>query len=247
MDLRALRHALAEAASSDATVDVMSREIKAFGFDGFDAFSIVKDSIDAPWQPFNAFACDYGLARIQEYLDAGWYHTDPGIQEMGRRIAPFEYVSFLKSSPANSAVLGQKALLLAAGVRRAWCVPVNTVERIQGVTWYQRGSGPEREGAFSDAEFWVQAASTVFLEDFLPKAIQAKAEKLLANAPPSMTPREADCLHWVAQGKTNWEIASILGVSENTVRYHLKNAYKKLGANSRGSAVKRAMRSGAVS
>ena len=58
--------------------------------------------------------------------------------------------------------------------------------------------------------------------------------------------RETDCLHWAARGKTNWEIGEILKISENTVRYHLKNAFSKLKTNSRSSAVSRAIQSGII-
>lgn len=46
---------------------------------------------------------------------------------------------------------------------------------------------------------------------------------------PDLTPREEEIMRWVAEGKTNWEISIILGVSLNTVKFHLKNVYQKLG------------------
>ncbi len=42
--------------------------------------------------------------------------------------------------------------------------------------------------------------------------------------------REVECLLWAAQGKTAWEISTILSISERTVRFHLDNAGKKLDA-----------------
>ena len=45
-------------------------------------------------------------------------------------------------------------------------------------------------------------------------------------------------MRWVAEGKTNWEISVILGVSLNTVKFHLKNIYEKLGGvENRWSAI----------
>ena len=45
-------------------------------------------------------------------------------------------------------------------------------------------------------------------------------------------------MRWVAEGKTNWEISVILHVSLNTVKFHLKNTYQKLGGvENRWSAV----------
>lgn len=54
----------------------------------------------------------------------------------------------------------------------------------------------------------------------------------------SLTPREEEIMKWVAEGKTNWEISIILKVSLNTVKFHLKNVYQKLGGvENRWSAI----------
>lgn len=52
-----------------------------------------------------------------------------------------------------------------------------------------------------------------------------------------LTAREQLVAHWLIQGKTNWEIARILGVSEATAKYHVANILAKLKANSRQLAV----------
>ena len=56
-----------------------------------------------------------------------------------------------------------------------------------------------------------------------------------------LTPRETECLRWVAQGKTNWEMARILVVSEHGITYHLRNVMGKLQVSSRHQAVRRAV------
>ena len=52
-----------------------------------------------------------------------------------------------------------------------------------------------------------------------------------------LTVRERECLAWVAKGKTNWDISQILRITERTVQYHIENAKKKLGADTRLQAV----------
>jgi DNA-binding CsgD family transcriptional regulator len=49
------------------------------------------------------------------------------------------------------------------------------------------------------------------------------------SKPLTLTDREAEIMRWVAEGKTNWEISVILHVSLNTIKFHLKNVYQKLG------------------
>ncbi len=58
--------------------------------------------------------------------------------------------------------------------------------------------------------------------------------------PLGLTPREAEVLAWVAQGKTNDETARILGLSPRTVAKHLEMIYQELGAENRTVAAARA-------
>ena len=56
-----------------------------------------------------------------------------------------------------------------------------------------------------------------------------------------LTPREAEVLLWVAQGKTNPETATILGIRPYTVRTHLERIFAKLGVETRHAAGLRAI------
>lgn len=54
---------------------------------------------------------------------------------------------------------------------------------------------------------------------------------------PALTDREFTVLDWLKEGKTNWEIAAILEISERTVKFHVANIREKLSASSRSHAV----------
>lgn len=56
-----------------------------------------------------------------------------------------------------------------------------------------------------------------------------------------LTPREAEVLFWVARGKTNDEIATVLGIGLTTVKKHLESTYAKLGVENRTSAAAMAL------
>ena len=56
-----------------------------------------------------------------------------------------------------------------------------------------------------------------------------------------LTPRAAEVLLWVAQGKANGDIAAILGMSESTVKKHLVEIFEKLGVENRSAAGLRAL------
>ena len=54
---------------------------------------------------------------------------------------------------------------------------------------------------------------------------------------PLLTRRELEILRFVARGHTNGEVARALWVTDETVKYHLANVYRKLGVSSRLEAV----------
>lgn len=91
----------------------------------------------------------------------------------------------------------------------------------------------------------------VSAEDLL-KAVEARLAREQARGPSfvpdfssatpleaalGLTPREAEVLLWVAQGKSNPEIASILGAAENTIKVHLGRIFEKIGADNRHAAM----------
>jgi DNA-binding NarL/FixJ family response regulator len=56
-----------------------------------------------------------------------------------------------------------------------------------------------------------------------------------------LTPRAAEVLLWVAQGKTNPDIGVILGISESTVKKHLLEIFQELGVETRSAATLHAL------
>jgi DNA-binding NarL/FixJ family response regulator len=61
-----------------------------------------------------------------------------------------------------------------------------------------------------------------------------------------LTPRESEVLSLVADGLSNKMIAARLGVSDETVKFHLASIFGKLGASNRTDAVRRAIRRGLI-
>jgi two-component system nitrate/nitrite response regulator NarP len=61
----------------------------------------------------------------------------------------------------------------------------------------------------------------------------------LINANPltTLTKRELEILSSLAAGRTNKEIAAEKGVSDNTVKYHIRNLFEKLSVSNRGQAI----------
>jgi LuxR family quorum sensing-dependent transcriptional regulator len=81
-------------------------------------------------------------------------------------------------------------------------------------------------------------------------AAYSRIEELYGSFPyqsvVQLTPQQRAVLHYVAAGKTNWEIGKILEISEHSVRDHLSEACRRLGANGRAHAVAVAIMSGLI-
>ncbi len=81
----------------------------------------------------------------------------------------------------------------------------------------------------------AEVASVGSTAGFNPDFNSAKPLEIL-----NLTPREAEVLLWVAQGKSNGDVAIILGMAEKTVKKHMGNIFEKLGVESRNAATVRA-------
>jgi DNA-binding NarL/FixJ family response regulator len=77
--------------------------------------------------------------------------------------------------------------------------------------------------------------------------IEAGIGRLIDAAFPlesQLSERELQVLELVAEGRTNRDVARLLWLSDQTVKFHLANVYRKLGVGSRGEAVTRARAEG---
>lgn len=112
------------------------------------------------------------------------------------------------------------------------------------------------ERSFSRVDFYSRTVthfSTQLRSDllmiscYLNEAIRAM---WLRNSPKInkavLTSREQECLRWSANGKTGNEIGSILGISHNTVYFHLKNAASKFHVHGTRHAISRAIETGLI-
>jgi DNA-binding CsgD family transcriptional regulator len=72
-------------------------------------------------------------------------------------------------------------------------------------------------------------------------ALTAEPKPAVDKSDWRLTPRQLEILKWIYRGKTNSETATILGISELTVRNHIQNLMLKLGVANRTQAVVKAM------
>ena len=88
-----------------------------------------------------------------------------------------------------------------------------------------------------DVRLWSSALISLVSTYAIGRAMQLLTVKGVYIDHIELTPRERECLKWAAEGKSEWEISQIFGISEHTSEKHLLNAKFKLGAVNRVQAV----------
>jgi len=83
----------------------------------------------------------------------------------------------------------------------------------------------------------LDRATQQSIPEFKPNFDSAKPLEVTLG----LTPRVAETLLWIAQGKTNGDIATILGISEATVKKHVLEVFIKLNVETRTAASLRAL------
>lgn len=61
---------------------------------------------------------------------------------------------------------------------------------------------------------------------------------------PRLTPREFEVMQWTKEGKSAWDTSVLVGISEATVNFHIRNVCAKMGCASKHQAVLKAMQLG---
>ena len=103
------------------------------------------------------------------------------------------------------------------------CKPVDAEDLLAAIETRLRRQTQTQDATLRDSEVSADFTSAMPLETL------------------GITPREAEVLLWVAQGKSNSDVASILDLSEKTVKIHLRHIFEKLGVETRTAAARSAL------
>lgn len=150
-------------------------------------------------------------------------------------------------------------LLLEPGMDRATLADIRSLaERLPVIVLtasddLDDGVAAVRQGARavvlkrSAVETLVDAIRAVVAgREWLPAEMQPLLAVAAPEPAPALTPRERDIVRHVARGLRNAEVATALSISEETVKTHLNNIFRKLGLRDRVELALRAVRLGLV-
>jgi len=159
-----------------------------------------------------------------------YFHAHPLVRAHGRKPGALtKRISDLVSTDAFQQTPLYNDYYRRIGIRHAMAMPIHVDQRMLVSFVFNRAGS-----AFGDRELQLAEAVRPHLANlYRLGGAAAKA----AGAP--LTAREREVLEWVAAGKTNRDIASILGARPRTIEKHLERIYEKLGVETRTAAVRR--------
>jgi DNA-binding CsgD family transcriptional regulator len=177
----------------------------------------------------------YPASWLARYLGMGYSDVDPILREGFARTLPFEWRELGINGGPEAAFLADAA---AHGVGpHGYSVPVSTKHGHRGLLAV----------AFSGSEGeWNEflAATQMVLIQIANRLHGRVIAELFGEDRPRLTPRELECLRWIALGKDTTEIATILSISPHTTRDYMKSVHYKLDCVTSAQAVTKAVKLG---
>jgi LuxR family transcriptional regulator, activator of conjugal transfer of Ti plasmids len=176
---------------------------------------------------------NYPSGWTKHYLRCHYERFDPVIIRALSNPEPFEWGLGIRLGDESD--LQQELFAEAArfGIRYGFTVPIHDTQGpIAAVTFAADERRPQFEKCINEHSRVLQLMAMYF---HAHARRRPASDRLIGSV--SLSPRELECLEWVARGKSAWEIGCILGISRRTAAFHLDNAKAKLGVHSICQAV----------
>lgn len=190
----------------------------------------IYDSINSP-----AVMLNYPNDWTSYYVENGYIQLDPIRKKAIQSRGPFTWESVVKSGKLGRP---ETRLMLEAdesGLHEGIGIPLHGPHgEVMGIGIASSVRGVESERLLGKVFSLSIQFHVAYSALSLPETLGAQMVHL--------TPREREVLQWCAQGKSNWAIGEILNISEHGVEFHVRNILNKLQADSRITAVVKALR-----
>lgn len=244
-----------EAAGAGATFTDVSRALtRCTSTD--QAWALLTEAV----QPFGYISIDYGLARLTpglpgftvihhqatfgwmaRYVDRDYARHDRITRVQVSRTTPFTYAEVWNAPAESERQQELEDEIRSRGVVSGLAIPLHGPGPMMAAVDLGH-PGSEEEHARIDAEHRPLLVMFAALFNERMHALLRVADR--ARAP--LTEDERLCLQWAARGKTTWEAAVILSVSERAVKARIASASAKLDARTRAQAVAAALAHGLI-
>lgn len=224
---------LADAASVEDIHTVCSSVCQAYGFDHFIYGARTPVSYVSPHLfIISGFPPDWW----NHYKEQNYFQIDPTVAHCAQKITPLRWSSLppLQTDPKiNRFMQEARDFGLCGGVSFPVHGTRGEAAMFSLVTCTAGSAVEERISSI--------LPTMQLLTSYIHEAVNRIIEVQEIGTTHPLTQRERECLLWASEGKTTWETAQIIGISERTVIFHLQNAAGKLNVCNRQHAVARAI------
>ena len=228
--------AVFDVVSTSATVqDAVVALRDAYGLDHatYHHAQIFGQTMDAPY-----VRSTYPAEWLARYLLRGYIRVDPVVREGFARQLPFDWRELTLTPSARDLMIDAAAHGLAGN---GYSIPLidkqlrralfSITANVPGPQWDEFIRGNAVDLAELANRIHAMAVQDIYTH---------------SESVPKLNPRELECLTWAAQGKEYKQIATIIGVSDNTAREYLKTARIRLGCGTIAQAVAKAIGLGLI-
>lgn len=241
MGMAKVAEEFAQAVESAADFDELANTIEAIAREmGFRYFALTHH-VDIPRAPQPAIRLDNYPPDWVDYFDA----QRLGPSDPVHRASQLTNASFCWSglgdmvdlSPRDRDILRRSRL---AGIGDGFTVPAHVPGESAGSCSFATVTGKAIRLEWLPLTHHIGALA-------FNRARTLSGIRELAADRPRLTDRQRDCLYWAARGKTDYEIAIILGLSHETVIQHVKQARGRYGIAKRAQLAVHALFDGTLS
>jgi LuxR family transcriptional regulator, quorum-sensing system regulator BjaR1 len=172
---------------------------------------------------------------LNRYVAKDYVSRDPMVRSLFMTIHPYSWTEALRRKAYPKA---DQAIVFEAaewGMVEGFVVPIYGVGgQVHAVTMAGRKVRVDPEARAELHLFSIYA--------------YARAKQLKRSSEPfvRLTRRQTQSLQWAALGKTDWEVAQQLCISESTAHKHIESAKQRFGVSTRMQAVVAALRQGSI-
>jgi DNA-binding CsgD family transcriptional regulator len=225
------------APNADALFALFQRATAEFGYDRL-MYSVLSRDPMTGELPAPAVMRNYPDDWIAHYVKSGYVDTDPVRRRGMRSWSPFVWSDVTESPDLSSAERRLMDEADEAGLHDGVGIPLHGPNgEAMGVGMASSVGGADARANLRRLHLLSVQFHTAWLSLKQPDA---------RRAAPVLSPREREVLRWCRDGKSNWAIGEIMGISNHGVDFHLRNILRKLKADSRITAVVKALHLGLI-
>jgi len=213
-----------------------------FGYDRA-VYTFVTDHPNAKQKAGHAILSNFPDDWMEHYEESGYVSIDPVIMQVHRTASAFTWHDLI-----NSRFLSRKQKKILreseeAGLNEGIGIPLyGPGGELAGV-----GLAGSEKGQDVDKNTLSKLQLITSQFHLAYCGLSSNEGRTFEHDFPKITDTECEVIKWSAIGKSAYDVGIILNISEETVKWHLKNIYEKLDANSKTLAITKAIRMGFLS